>query len=185
MSFNSLTLVSLHVYPAELMQTEMHHIRTLRIMSEVYSKGLQKEVQLELQTVDKLFPALDELLELHTQHLLRLLERKRESQLDGGSFDGGFIINRIGDILVNQVREEKDCCDGDAGSNVMKLHAEYIFLFKGILYELVLKEVLSLQIFTILYEQSICLNSTMSGLETYSMNYPHFLDIFCKVLEQL
>ncbi|XP_056268760.1 A-kinase anchor protein 13-like [Pseudoliparis swirei] len=67
----------------ELMQTEMHHIRTLRIMSEVFSKGLQKEVQLELQTVEKLFPALDELLELHSQHLLRLLERKRESQLEG------------------------------------------------------------------------------------------------------
>ncbi|KAF7663052.1 hypothetical protein LDENG_00219750 [Lucifuga dentata] len=86
----------------ELMQTEMHHIRTLRIMSEVYSKGLQKEVQLELQTVEKLFPALDELLELHTQHLLRLLERKRESQQEGGCLEGGFIINRIGDILVSQ-----------------------------------------------------------------------------------
>ncbi|XP_070708917.1 A-kinase anchor protein 13 isoform X2 [Pempheris klunzingeri] len=86
----------------ELMQTEMHHIRTLRIMSEVYSKGLQKEVQLELQTLEKLFPALDDLLELHTQHLLRLLERKRESQLEGASFEGGFIINRIGDILLNQ-----------------------------------------------------------------------------------
>ncbi|KAM6942735.1 A-kinase anchor protein 13 [Xenentodon cancila] len=86
----------------ELMQTEMHHIRTLRIMSEVYSKGLQKEVQLELQTIEKLFPALDELLELHTQHLLRLLERKKESQLEGASLEGSFIINRIGDILVSQ-----------------------------------------------------------------------------------
>lgn len=73
-------------------------------MSEVYSKGLQKELQLELQTVEKLFPALDELLELHTQHLFRLLERKRESQLEGGCLDGGFVINRIGDILGNQVR---------------------------------------------------------------------------------
>lgn len=89
---------------SELMQTEMHHIRTLRIMSEVYSKGLQKELQLELQTVEKLFPALDELLELHTQHLLRLLERKRESQLEAGSLDGGIIISRIGDLLLNQVR---------------------------------------------------------------------------------
>lgn len=73
-------------------------------MSEVYSKGLQKEVQLELQMLEKLFPAIDELLELHTQHLLRLLERKKESQLQGGSMEGGFIINRIGDILVSQVR---------------------------------------------------------------------------------
>lgn len=93
---------------SELMQTEMHHIRTLRIMSEVYSKGLQKELQLELQTVERLFPAIDELLDLHTQHLLRLLERKRESQLEGGNMDGGIIISRIGDLLVHQVRVFKD-----------------------------------------------------------------------------
>ncbi|KAF4085645.1 hypothetical protein AMELA_G00097470 [Ameiurus melas] len=31
----------------ELIQTEMHHLRTLRIMADVYSKGLQKEVQVE------------------------------------------------------------------------------------------------------------------------------------------
>lgn len=86
------------------MQTEMHHVRTLRIMSEVYSKGLQKEVQLEQQMLEKLFPVLDDLLELHTQHLLRLLERKKESQLEGRVFEGGFIISRIGDILGSQVR---------------------------------------------------------------------------------
>lgn len=90
------------------MQTEMHHIRTLRIMSEVYSKSLQKELHLELQTVEKLFPVLDELLDLHTQHLLRLLERKRESQQEGGNPDGGIIISRIGDLLVNQVRGFKE-----------------------------------------------------------------------------
>lgn len=93
----------------ELMQTEMHHIRTLRIMSEVYSKGLQKELQLEQQTLEKLFPTLDDLLELHTQNLLRLLERKRECQLEGANLEGGFIINRIGDLLVRQVSECKAC----------------------------------------------------------------------------
>lgn len=111
---------------AELMQTEMHHIRTLRIMSEVYSKGLQKEVQLEQQTIEKLLPALDELLELHTQHLLRLLERKKESQLEGGTLEGSFIINRIGDILVSQVRGESspkicfyDLTDVGCGENAL------------------------------------------------------------------
>lgn len=87
----------------ELMQTEMHHIRTLRIMSEVYSKGLQKELQLELQTLEKLFPALDELLEIHTQHLQRLLERKKECQPEGAGPEAAVIINRIGDVLISQV----------------------------------------------------------------------------------
>nr|XP_043885644.1 A-kinase anchor protein 13 isoform X5 [Solea senegalensis] len=102
----------------ELMQTEIHHIRTLRIMSEVYSKGLQKEVQLELQTVEKLFPALDELLEFHTQHLMRLLERKRECQLEGGSLEGAFIINRIGDILVNQF-------SGSSGESMRRIYGRF------------------------------------------------------------
>uniref|UniRef100_A0A3Q3GN43 Si:dkey-172h23.2 n=1 Tax=Labrus bergylta TaxID=56723 RepID=A0A3Q3GN43_9LABR len=117
----------------ELMQTEMHHIRTLRIMSEVYSKGLQKEVQLDLQTLERLFPVLDELLDFHTQHLLRLLDRKRESQLEAGSSEGGFVINRIGDILVNQF-------SGSHGENMKRVygrfcsrHNEAVNLYKDLL----------------------------------------------------
>jgi len=52
---------------SELIQTEMHHVRTLKIMADVYSKGLLREVQLEVQTVEKMFPMLEEVLDLHTQ----------------------------------------------------------------------------------------------------------------------
>lgn len=38
---------------SELYQTEIHHVRTLKIMSEVYYKGLQREVQLEIDILDK------------------------------------------------------------------------------------------------------------------------------------
>lgn len=102
----------------ELMQTEMHHIRTLRIMSEVYSKGLQKEIQLETQTLEKLFPALDELLELHIQYLLRLLERKRSCQLEGGSAEGGVIINSIGDIVLSQF-------SGSNGESMKRVYGKF------------------------------------------------------------
>ncbi|XP_037401066.1 A-kinase anchor protein 13 isoform X3 [Pygocentrus nattereri] len=84
----------------ELIQTEMHHVRTLRIMADVYGKGLLKEVQLEPQTVEKVFPMLDDLLELHTVFFSSLLERKKEAKQE--NTDGGFVINRIGDVLVNQ-----------------------------------------------------------------------------------
>ncbi|KAM9568317.1 A-kinase anchor protein 13 isoform 16-T16 [Salvelinus alpinus] len=85
----------------ELVQTEMHHVRTLRIMSEVYSKGLQKEVQLDTQVVERVFPMLDELLELHTHFFAHLLELKRESSIEGRD-DGSFLIRKIGDVLVSQ-----------------------------------------------------------------------------------
>lgn len=73
-------------------------------MADVYSKGLVKEVQLEAQTVDRVFPVLDDLLEMHTLFFSSLLERRREAKQEGK--DGDFIVNRIGDILVNQVRRD-------------------------------------------------------------------------------
>ncbi|XP_056307645.1 A-kinase anchor protein 13 isoform X4 [Danio aesculapii] len=83
----------------ELIQTEMHHVRTLKIMADVYSKGLLREVQLEAQTVEKMFPMLDDVLDLHTQFFSHLLERKKES---GSQEEGGFVIRKIGDVLVSQ-----------------------------------------------------------------------------------
>ncbi|XP_043100441.1 A-kinase anchor protein 13-like isoform X2 [Puntigrus tetrazona] len=86
----------------ELIQTEMHHLRTLRIMSDVYSKGLLTDLQLEAQMAEKMFPVLEELLELHSFFFSSLLERKKEGQLEGTD---GFIINRIGDVLVSLFSE--------------------------------------------------------------------------------
>uniref|UniRef100_A0AAY4DNS9 DH domain-containing protein n=1 Tax=Denticeps clupeoides TaxID=299321 RepID=A0AAY4DNS9_9TELE len=76
----------------ELIQTELHHVRTLRIMGEVYSKGLQRELQLEPATLQKLFPVLDELLDLHSRFLSSLARRTC-----------GFLVQKIGDTLISQV----------------------------------------------------------------------------------
>ncbi|XP_073667973.1 uncharacterized protein [Paramisgurnus dabryanus] len=100
----------------ELIQTEMHHLRTLRIMSDVYSKGLQSDLQLEMQTAEKMFPMLDELLDLHTFFLSALLERKRESRLEDS--DRGVVINRIGDVLVSQFSEYN-------GENMRKVYGKF------------------------------------------------------------
>ncbi|KAM7413850.1 hypothetical protein PAMA_018915 [Pampus argenteus] len=85
----------------ELYQTEFHHVRTLKIMSEVYYKGIQKELQLDSHTLDKIFPVLDELLHAHTQFLTLLLEQKRASSAEGQN-NNSFIICCIGEVLVNQ-----------------------------------------------------------------------------------
>lgn len=86
----------------------MHHVRTLKIMADVYSKGLLREVQLEVQTVEKMFPMLDDVLDLHTQFFSQLLERKKES---GSQEEGGFVIRKIGDVLVSQVSCSCQTCD--------------------------------------------------------------------------
>ncbi|MBZ3873041.1 Rho guanine nucleotide exchange factor 28 [Sciurus carolinensis] len=85
----------------ELMQTEMHHIQTLLIMSEIFRKGMKEELQLDHSTVDKIFPCLDELLEIHRHFFYCMKERRQESCIDN---DRNFVINQIGDILVQQLR---------------------------------------------------------------------------------
>ncbi|XP_050768696.1 rho guanine nucleotide exchange factor 28 isoform X1 [Gymnogyps californianus] len=88
----------------ELMQTEVHHIHTLFIMSEIFRKGMKEELQLDHSTVDRIFPCLDELLEMHRQFFWRMKERRQES-CEAGS-ERNFVISRIGDILVQQFSEE-------------------------------------------------------------------------------
>ncbi|XP_054252319.1 rho guanine nucleotide exchange factor 18 isoform X1 [Indicator indicator] len=88
----------------ELMQTEMHHVRTLKIMLKVYSKAMREELQFPQAVINKLFPCVDELLEMHGQFLLQLKERRKES-LEAGS-DRNYIIQNIGDLLVKQFSGE-------------------------------------------------------------------------------
>ncbi|XP_023565918.1 A-kinase anchor protein 13 isoform X2 [Octodon degus] len=88
----------------ELMQTEFHHIRTLKIMSDVYSRGMMTELLFEQQMVEKLFPCLDELISIHSQFFQRILERKKESLVDKS--EKNFLVKRIGDVLVNQFSGE-------------------------------------------------------------------------------
>ncbi|XP_073542392.1 rho guanine nucleotide exchange factor 18-like isoform X2 [Phyllobates terribilis] len=83
----------------ELMQTEMHHVRTLKIMLKVYCRALREELH-GSKEVHQLFPCVDELLELHEQFLARFKERRKES-LEEGS-DRNYIIQKVGDILVHQ-----------------------------------------------------------------------------------
>nr|XP_029138439.1 A-kinase anchor protein 13-like isoform X2 [Labrus bergylta] len=85
----------------ELYQTEFHHVRTLRIMAEVYSKGLQKELQLDTPTLDKMFPVLEDLLDVHSVFLSQLLERKRASSCEGQN-NNSFLISSVGSVLLQQ-----------------------------------------------------------------------------------
>ncbi|XP_042637619.1 A-kinase anchor protein 13 [Orycteropus afer afer] len=88
----------------ELMQTELHHIRTLKIMSDVYSRGMMADLLFEQQMVEKLFPCLDELISIHSQFFQKILERKKESLVDKS--EKNFLIRRMGDVLVNQFSGE-------------------------------------------------------------------------------
>uniref|UniRef100_A0A8C4MHL9 Rho guanine nucleotide exchange factor 28 n=1 Tax=Equus asinus TaxID=9793 RepID=A0A8C4MHL9_EQUAS len=111
----------------ELMQTEMHHVQTLFIMSEIFRKGMKEELQLDHSTVDKIFPCLDELLEIHRHFFYGMKERRQESCAGN---DRNFIVDRIGDILVQQFSEENANKMKKIYGEFCSHHKEAVSLFK-------------------------------------------------------
>ena len=83
------------------MQTELHHVRTLKIMGSVLRRAMLEELQLQPGAVNAVFPCVDELSALHQRFLAQLLQRRRLSLVGGSSKN--FVIQRLGDVLVSQV----------------------------------------------------------------------------------
>nr|XP_057902961.1 rho guanine nucleotide exchange factor 1a isoform X3 [Doryrhamphus excisus] len=100
----------------ELIQTEVHHMRTLRIMERVFRQGLLEELQLDPGTVHALLPCLDQLMSIHSHFLVQLLLR-RHSSLQPES-NCNFTIHRLGDILLEQF-------SGQSADDMRKTYAEF------------------------------------------------------------
>ncbi|XP_053094117.1 rho guanine nucleotide exchange factor 18 isoform X2 [Pangasianodon hypophthalmus] len=88
----------------ELIQTEMHHVRTLKIMLLVYVHELRETLQLDERRLDCLFPQLESLLELHG-HFLSRLRGRRQDTLEPGS-EHNYVIHSVADILSDQFSGE-------------------------------------------------------------------------------
>ncbi|KAM6948376.1 rho guanine nucleotide exchange factor 18a [Aplochiton taeniatus] len=89
----------------ELIQTELHHVRTLKLLQYVYLHELRESLQMERAKLDRLFPQVDNLLELH-QDFLCCLKKSCEQALEPGSTNN-YQITQLGDILVSQFSGER------------------------------------------------------------------------------
>ncbi|XP_032372098.1 rho guanine nucleotide exchange factor 28 isoform X4 [Etheostoma spectabile] len=88
----------------ELMQTELHHIQTLTVMSEVFRRGMLEELQLDWDCVARIFPCLDPLLLFHRNLFGSLQERRQASTQTENPRN--YLIHQIGDILLQQFSDE-------------------------------------------------------------------------------
>ncbi|XP_029296158.1 LOW QUALITY PROTEIN: rho guanine nucleotide exchange factor 28-like [Cottoperca gobio] len=88
----------------ELMQTELHHIQTLTVMSEVFRRGMLEELQLDWDCVARIFPCLDPLLLFH-KNLFGALQERRQSATQPEN-PRNYLIHHIGDILLQQFSDE-------------------------------------------------------------------------------
>ncbi|XP_049457498.1 rho guanine nucleotide exchange factor 2-like isoform X1 [Epinephelus fuscoguttatus] len=100
----------------ELIQTELHHMRTLQIMERVFRQGMLEELQLDLCTVHAMFPCLDQLIRIHSHFLAQLLLRYNSSLQPGSSRN--FTIHQLGDILLEQF-------SGQCADDMRKTYAEF------------------------------------------------------------
>ncbi|NXW93306.1 ARHG2 factor, partial [Alopecoenas beccarii] len=100
----------------ELIQTELHHVRTLKIMGSLFRRAMLEELALDPSTVHGIFPGLDELRQIHQRFLAQLLERRRHSLACDSNKN--FVIDRLGDILVNQF-------SGASAEQLKKAYSEF------------------------------------------------------------
>ncbi|XP_077183009.1 rho guanine nucleotide exchange factor 2 isoform X2 [Paroedura picta] len=100
----------------ELIQTELHHVQTLKIMTNLFRKGMLEDLQMDPAVVQSMFPCVDELSEIHDRFLVQLLERRKESLATDSNKN--FVINRLGDILVQQF-------SGTCAEQMKKAYSEF------------------------------------------------------------
>ncbi|XP_074526149.1 rho guanine nucleotide exchange factor 28-like isoform X3 [Halichoeres trimaculatus] len=112
----------------ELMQTELHHIQTLTVMSEVFRRGMLEELQLDLDCVARIFPCLDPLLLFH-RNLFSALQERRQATTQPEN-PRNYLIHRIGDVLLQQFSDENAEKMKQVYGEFCSHHTEAVGVFK-------------------------------------------------------
>lgn len=106
----------------ELIITEKHHCLTLKVMQKLFAQGMNKELGMTAEMVDKIFPKLEDIIEVHVTFLKRLQERQKKEP----------IIESISDILLQQFQGEMASMMKDAYGAFCSRHKEALSLYKDI-----------------------------------------------------
>ncbi|XP_026198874.1 rho guanine nucleotide exchange factor 28-like isoform X3 [Anabas testudineus] len=112
----------------ELMQTELHHIQTLTVMSEVFRRGMLEELQMDWDCVARIFPCLDPLLLFH-RNLFGLLQERRQAATQPDN-PQNYLIHQIGDILLQQFSDENAEKMKEVYGEFCSHHTEAVNIFK-------------------------------------------------------
>ncbi|KAJ7385328.1 hypothetical protein OS493_016404 [Desmophyllum pertusum] len=105
----------------ELIQTEVHHVRTLKIMQKIFYKGMLNHLPQE--TVDQIMPRLDDLLQINGDFLNRLKASEGDDT----------VVNSIGDVLEQQFSGETSEKMKSAYGEFCSNHMEGVELYKKLL----------------------------------------------------
>ncbi|XP_068616933.1 rho guanine nucleotide exchange factor 28-like [Brachionichthys hirsutus] len=112
----------------ELMQTELHHIQALTVMSEVFRRGMLEELQLDWDCVARIFPCLDSLLLFH-RNLFGALQECRQAAAQS-EHPRNYLIHQIGDVLLQQFSDENAEKMKQVYGEFCSHHTEAVNVFK-------------------------------------------------------
>lgn len=94
---------------SELLVTEAAHVRMLRVLHDLFYQPMAEGGFFPPEELQNVFPSLDELVELHSLFLDRLMKRRQDS---------GYLIEEIGDVLLARF-------DGAEGSWFQKISSRF------------------------------------------------------------
>ncbi|XP_022086949.1 A-kinase anchor protein 13-like [Acanthaster planci] len=104
----------------EFIKTEKHHMRTLKIMQKIFSFGMQNELKMDQTIINKVFPSLEELVQIAVQFNEALQAKQRTGQP----------VETIGDVLVNQFDKENGKRMMEAYAFLCSRQIEAVALYK-------------------------------------------------------
>ncbi|CAL4065020.1 unnamed protein product, partial [Meganyctiphanes norvegica] len=110
-----------HIY--ELIITEKHHCRMLKVMQKVFADGMAKELGMAESRIKRIFPCLEELINIHCSFLWQLRQRQRNNKY----------IHTIGDLMVDQFTGDNAQGLKDAYGQFCSQHQEAVSYYKDIL----------------------------------------------------
>ncbi|XP_057568720.1 rho guanine nucleotide exchange factor 1 [Hippopotamus amphibius kiboko] len=94
---------------SELLVTEAAHVRMLRVLHDLFYQPMADGGFFSHEELQNIFPSLDELIEVHSLFLDRLMKRRQDS---------GCLVEEIGDVLLAQF-------DGAEGSWFQKISSRF------------------------------------------------------------
>ncbi|XP_015245221.1 PREDICTED: rho guanine nucleotide exchange factor 18-like isoform X1 [Cyprinodon variegatus] len=100
----------------ELIQTEMHLVRTLKILFHIYMNELKQFSGFENALLERIFPGVAVLLSLH-QHLLSSFKLRQDQSRDREN-PSNYYITQLGDILIKQF-------SGNLGEQMMLAYGHF------------------------------------------------------------
>nr|AAC97383.1 guanine nucleotide regulatory factor [Homo sapiens] len=101
----------------ELIQTELHHVRTLKIMTRLFRTGMLEELHLEPGVVQGLFP-LRGRASVTSIHASSASYQNADARPCALGSTGNFVIPRLGDLLISQF-------SGGSAEQMCKTYSEF------------------------------------------------------------